>query len=65
VIDALKYHSENFPGNGKIEVISKVVIRDFYELSLAYTEWVEKHTRILREFYSTYIVPINMKREVV
>jgi len=29
VTDALKYHSENFPRNGKIEVISKVVIRDF------------------------------------
>lgn len=38
--DALEYHRNNFPGNGKIEVIPKVKVEDFYDLSLAYTPGV-------------------------
>jgi len=38
--DALLYHRNNFPGNGKIEVIPKVRLKDFYDLSLAYTPGV-------------------------
>ncbi|AEH24864.1 NAD(P)-dependent malic enzyme [Pyrococcus yayanosii] len=37
---ALLYHKNNFPGNGKIEVIPKIRLKDFYDLSLAYTPGV-------------------------
>lgn len=37
---ALTFHRNNFPGNGKIEVIPKVPLRNKDELSLAYTPGV-------------------------
>ncbi len=37
---ALAFHRSNFPGNGKIEVIPKVSLKDKHDLSLAYTPGV-------------------------
>ncbi|NJE08144.1 NADP-dependent malic enzyme [Thermococcus sp. M39] len=37
---ALAFHKNNFPGNGKIEVIPKVSLKDRHDLSLAYTPGV-------------------------
>ncbi len=37
---ALSFHRNNFPGNGKIEVIPKVSLKDKHDLSLAYTPGV-------------------------
>lgn len=37
---ALSFHRGNFPGNGKIEVIPKVSLKDKHDLSLAYTPGV-------------------------
>jgi len=45
--DALLYHRNNFPGNGKIEVIPKVRLKDFYDLSLAYTPGVAEVCRAI------------------
>ncbi|AAL81150.1 NAD-dependent malic enzyme [Pyrococcus furiosus DSM 3638] len=45
--DALEYHRNNFPGNGKIEVIPKVPLRDFYDLSLAYTPGVAEPCKVI------------------
>ncbi|MCD6414118.1 MAG: NAD-dependent malic enzyme [Candidatus Diapherotrites archaeon] len=38
--EALDYHKNNFPGNGKIEVRSKVPVQTFKDLTLAYTPGV-------------------------
>ncbi|MFA4640484.1 NAD(P)-dependent malic enzyme [Pyrococcus kukulkanii] len=45
--DALLYHKNNFPGNGKVEVIPKVRLKDFYDLSLAYTPGVAEVCRAI------------------
>ena len=39
-MDPLEFHRNNFPGNGKIEVIPKVPLRNREDLSLAYTPGV-------------------------
>ncbi|WP_048150693.1 NAD(P)-dependent malic enzyme [Palaeococcus ferrophilus] len=47
---ALAFHRNNFPGNGKIEVIPKVLLKSRDELSLAYTPGVaEPCKRISKE----------------
>lgn len=38
--EALNFHKNNFPGNGKIEVRSKVPVETFKDLTLAYTPGV-------------------------
>jgi malate dehydrogenase (oxaloacetate-decarboxylating) len=38
--EALNYHKNNLSGNGKIEVINKVPVRTFKDLTLAYTPGV-------------------------
>ncbi len=43
--EALAFHRNNFPGNGKIEVIPKVPLRSRHELSLAYTPGVAEPCR--------------------
>jgi malate dehydrogenase (oxaloacetate-decarboxylating) len=43
--DSLEYHRRNFPGNGKIEVISKCPVRTFHQLSMAYTPGVAEPCR--------------------
>jgi len=45
--NALIYHKNNFPWNGKIEVIPKVPLKDFYDLSLAYTPGVAEPCRAI------------------
>lgn len=59
--DALAYHRNNFPGNGKIEVIPKVKIEDFYDLSLAYTPGVAEPCRAIEkgESYEDYTIIPN------
>ncbi|WP_175060204.1 NADP-dependent malic enzyme [Thermococcus sp. 2319x1] len=54
--DALDYHRNNFPGNGKIEVIPKVKVEDFYDLSLAYTPGVAEPCKAIAngESYEEY-----------
>ncbi|WP_435372000.1 hypothetical protein [Thermococcus alcaliphilus] len=54
--DALDYHRNNFPGNGKIEVIPKVKVEDFYDLSLAYTPGVAEPCKAIAngESYEDY-----------
>ncbi|HIP88515.1 MAG TPA: NADP-dependent malic enzyme [Thermococcus paralvinellae] len=42
---ALAFHKNNFPGNGKIEVIPKVPLRNRDDLSLAYTPGVAEPCR--------------------
>ncbi len=44
-MEALEFHRRNFPGNGKIEVVSKVPLRDKQDLSLAYTPGVAEPCR--------------------
>lgn len=47
--DSLEYHTHNYPGNGKIEIISKTRVRNFYDLSLGYTPGVaEPSLQILK-----------------
>lgn len=43
--DSLDYHMGNFPGNGKIEIISKGPVRTFHHLSMAYTPGVAEPCR--------------------
>jgi hypothetical protein len=43
--DSLEYHAGNFPGNGKIEVVSKCPVRTFHQLSMAYTPGVAEPCR--------------------
>lgn len=43
--EALSFHRNNFPGNGKIEVIPKVSLRNRRDLSLAYTPGVAEPCR--------------------
>jgi len=43
--DSLEYHTGNFPGNGKIEIISKGPVRTFHDLSMAYTPGVAEPCR--------------------
>jgi malate dehydrogenase (oxaloacetate-decarboxylating) len=43
--DSLNYHRGNFPGNGKIEVVSKGAVRSFHHLSMAYTPGVAEPCR--------------------
>ena len=43
--DSLAYHAGNFPGNGKIEVVSKCPVRTFHHLSMAYTPGVAEPCR--------------------
>jgi len=59
--DALLYHKNNFPGNGKIEVIPKVKLKDFYDLSLAYTPGVAEPCRTIAngEDYREYTIIPN------
>jgi len=59
--DALDYHRNNFPGNGKIEVIPKVKVEDFYDLSLAYTPGVAEPCKAIAsgESYEEYTVIPN------
>ncbi|MFA4701190.1 NAD(P)-dependent malic enzyme [Pyrococcus kukulkanii] len=47
--DALDFHRNNFPGNGKIEVIPKVPLKNFYHLSLAYTPGVAEPCKAIRD----------------
>ncbi|NPA47553.1 MAG: NADP-dependent malic enzyme [Thermococci archaeon] len=47
--DALEFHRRNFPGNGKLEVIPKVPLRDRHDLSLAYTPGVAEPCRRIAE----------------
>jgi len=47
--DALEFHRRNFPGNGKLEVIPKVPLRDRRDLSLAYTPGVAEPCRRIAE----------------
>ncbi len=42
---ALSFHRNNFPGNGKIEVIPKVSLKTRHDLSLAYTPGVAEPCR--------------------
>ncbi len=44
-MDPLEFHRNNFPGNGKIEVIPKVPLRNTRDLSLAYTPGVAEPCR--------------------
>jgi len=39
-LDVLNYHSSNFPGNGKIEIISKTPVTNARDLTLAYSPGV-------------------------
>ena len=59
--DALVYHRGNFPGNGKIEVIPKVKIENFYDLSLAYTPGVAEPCKAIEkgESYEDYTIIPN------
>ncbi|AFK22564.1 NADP-dependent malic enzyme [Pyrococcus sp. ST04] len=59
--DALEYHRNNFPGNGKIEVIPKVPLRNFYDLSLAYTPGVAEPCKAIAsgESYEEYTIIPN------
>ncbi|ALM75875.1 NAD(P)-dependent malic enzyme [Thermococcus barophilus] len=59
--DALLYHKNNFPGNGKIEVIPKVKLKDFYDLSLAYTPGVAEPCKAIAkgESHEEYTVIPN------
>ncbi|AHF80988.1 NAD(P)-dependent malic enzyme [Thermococcus paralvinellae] len=59
--DALLYHKNNFPGNGKIEVIPKVKLKDFYDLSLAYTPGVAEPCKAIAsgESYEEYTIIPN------
>ncbi|WP_461866295.1 NAD(P)-dependent malic enzyme [Thermococcus sp.] len=43
--EALSFHRNNFPGNGKIEVIPKVSLKTRHDLSLAYTPGVAEPCR--------------------
>ena len=43
--EALAFHKNNFPGNGKIEVIPKVSLKTRHDLSLAYTPGVAEPCR--------------------
>ncbi len=44
---SLKFHKNNFPGNGKIEIIPKVKIESILELSLAYTPGVAEVCKVI------------------
>ena len=44
-MNPLEFHRNNFPGNGKIEVIPKVPLRDREDLSMAYTPGVAEPCR--------------------
>ncbi|AIF70250.1 NAD-dependent malic enzyme 4 [Palaeococcus pacificus DY20341] len=59
--DALEYHRNNFPGNGKIEVIPKVKLEDFYDLTLAYTPGVAEPCKAIHEgeSYEDYTIIPN------
>jgi len=46
-MDPLEFHRNNFPGNGKIEVIPKVPLRNREDLSLAYTPGVAEPCRAI------------------
>ena len=46
-MDPLEFHRNNFPGNGKIEVIPKVPLRNREDLSLAYTPGVAEACRAI------------------
>ncbi|USH00564.1 NADP-dependent malic enzyme [Thermococcus argininiproducens] len=58
---ALEYHRNNFPGNGKIEIIPKVKVGDPYDLSLAYTPGVAEPCRsiVAGRSYEDYTVIPN------
>ena len=56
-------HLEVYPKEAR--AVAEQAIKNHVARRKVSGKWVEKHTRILREFYSTYIVPVNMKREVV
>ncbi|NJE26000.1 NADP-dependent malic enzyme [Thermococcus sp. MV5] len=58
---ALGYHRNNFPGNGKIEIIPKVKVEDPYDLSLAYTPGVAEPCRsiVAGESYEDYTIIPN------
>lgn len=43
--EALAFHKNNFPGNGKIEIIPKVSLKTRHDLSLAYTPGVAEPCR--------------------
>lgn len=43
--EALDYHRGNYPGNGKIEVVSKTPVKDTRDLTLAYTPGVAEVCR--------------------
>ncbi|RMG38681.1 MAG: NADP-dependent malic enzyme [Methanobacteriota archaeon] len=38
--DVLNYHSNNFPGNGKVEIVSKTSVKSILDLTLAYSPGV-------------------------
>ncbi len=38
--DVLEYHTSNFPGNGKVEIISKTSVKTIRDLTLAYSPGV-------------------------
>lgn len=38
--DVLDYHSNNFPGNGKVEIVSKTSVKTIMDLTLAYSPGV-------------------------
>ncbi len=38
--DVLNYHSQNFPGNGKVEIVSKTSVKSIMDLTLAYSPGV-------------------------
>lgn len=44
-MNSLEFHRNNFPGNGKIEVIPKVPLRNREDLSMAYTPGVAEPCR--------------------
>jgi len=56
-------HPEVYPKEAR--AVAEQAIKNHVARRKVSGEWIEKHTRILREFYSTYIVPVNMKREVI
>jgi len=45
--EALNYHRNNPPGNGKLEVVAKTPVRNLHELALAYTPGVAEPSKII------------------
>ncbi|MEM2959560.1 MAG: malic enzyme-like NAD(P)-binding protein [Candidatus Jordarchaeaceae archaeon] len=45
--EALNYHRNNPPGNGKLEVVAKTPVRNLHDLALAYTPGVAEPAKII------------------